>query len=68
MRILLFAFALPLFACAPKHDTGSGGDDAGSDYTLELSPPQASITLAASASGYSATQPYTVTAHYPDHD
>jgi hypothetical protein len=67
MRFLLFAFSLSIIACAPKHD-GSGGDDAGSDYTLELSPAQSAITLADSGTGYSATQAYTVTAHYPDHD
>jgi Tol biopolymer transport system component len=66
--LLLFAVSTSLIACAPKHGSGGDDDDAGSDYTLTISPTQSSITLAASGTGYSATQAYTVTAQYPDHD
>ena len=58
--------AVPFVVAACANHSGSGGGGSGSDYTLEISPMQSSITLATAAGGYAATQTYAVTAHYAD--
>jgi hypothetical protein len=65
MRIWLFVVSGLLVACASNHGTGGNGGS-GSDYTLEITPTQSTIMLASAGTGYSATQPYTVTAQYGD--
>ena len=70
MRTWLFSMflACAAIACASKPSGGDDGDGSGSGYTLVISPAQSTIVLAAAGSGYAATQAYTVTAHYADHD
>ncbi|HEY1812848.1 MAG TPA: hypothetical protein VGG74_10910 [Kofleriaceae bacterium] len=66
MRSWWIAISLSsIIACAPKHG-GDDGGGSGSDYTLEITPAQSSITLVSNGTGYSAMQAYAVVAHYAD--
>jgi len=57
--------SLSMLGCAAHHGPGGGDDDSGA-FTLEIAPAQATIELASAGTGYMASQPYAVIAHYAD--